>query len=100
MPAAELPRLREVAEAAIEREAPGDRRYDTPSQALLLHACPLPGPEEPGVAGWTMARVALIGGPAYSRRRGGSRCAHCRAARVGRLARMAAAGLVAPPAPD
>ena len=38
---------------------------DTPSQALLLHACPLPGPEEPGVAGWTMARVALIGGPAY-----------------------------------
>jgi signal transduction histidine kinase len=46
--------------------APVDRRYDARSQSLLLHACPMPGPE-PGVAGWTMTRVVLVGGPAFAR---------------------------------
>ncbi|MFC7478139.1 sensor histidine kinase [Dankookia sp. GCM10030260] len=64
VPAAELPRIREVAEAAAERGMPIDRRYDARSQALLLHACPLP---EPGLAGWTMTRVVLVGGPAFVR---------------------------------
>lgn len=62
VPAAELPRIREAAETAAERGMPVARRYDARSQALLLHACPLP---EPGLAGWAMARVVLVGGPAF-----------------------------------
>jgi signal transduction histidine kinase len=66
VPAAELPRIREVAEAALERRQTIQRRYDGQAQVLLLRACPLPGPE-PRVVAWVMERVTLLGGPAYIR---------------------------------
>ena len=66
LPAAELPRIRAVAEAAIDSGGVVSRRYDGRSEALLLRACPLAGPE-PELAGWVMQRVVLFGGPAYLR---------------------------------
>ncbi|TDG29310.1 sensor histidine kinase, partial [Paracraurococcus ruber] len=66
VPAAELPRIGEAAEAAILRGLPVGRRYDARTQALLLRACPLPGPSL-NLAAWVMDRVILFGGPAYVR---------------------------------
>jgi signal transduction histidine kinase len=43
---------------------PVDRRRDTQSQVLLLHACPLTGPI-PHLSAWTMARVITAGGRSY-----------------------------------
>jgi signal transduction histidine kinase len=64
VPSAELARIREAAETAARRGQPLDRRFESRAQALLLHACPLPGPD---LAAWTMTRVTLAGGPAYAR---------------------------------
>lgn len=64
VPSAELARIREAAEAAAQRGLRIDRRFETRTQAVLLHACPLPGPD---LAAWTMTRVTLAGGPAYAR---------------------------------
>lgn len=66
VPAAELPRIEEAAEAAILRGLPATRRYDARTQALVLRACPLPGPSL-NLAAWVMERVILSGGPAYRR---------------------------------
>ncbi|MDO9712201.1 sensor histidine kinase [Paracraurococcus lichenis] len=66
VPAAELSRIGETAEAAILRGVPVIRRYDARTQALLLRACPLPGTSL-NLAAWVMDRVILFGGPAYLR---------------------------------
>ncbi|WP_431268040.1 sensor histidine kinase [Dankookia sp. P2] len=66
VPAAELSRIDETAEAAILRGLPVTRHYDARSQTLLLRACPLPGPSL-NLAAWVMDRVILFGGPAYVR---------------------------------
>jgi signal transduction histidine kinase len=64
LPPAEEPQIREVAAAAALDAVPIDRRRDSRSQALLLHACPLPGPIQ-HLSAWTMTRVATAGGRAY-----------------------------------
>jgi signal transduction histidine kinase len=64
LPAAEEPQIREVAEAAALDGLPIDRRRDTQSQSLLLHACPLSGPI-PRLSAWTMTRVITTGGRSY-----------------------------------
>jgi signal transduction histidine kinase len=64
LPPAEEPQIREVAEAAALDAVQVDRRRDSRSQALLLRACPLPGPI-PHLSAWTMARVMTAGGGAY-----------------------------------
>ena len=52
MPAAELPAHRGGGASRCRRaEAPGDRRYEAPSQTLLVAACPLPGADAGLAAG-------------------------------------------------
>jgi signal transduction histidine kinase len=64
LPPAEEPQIRELADASALAGAPVDRRHDTQSQVLLLHACPLRGPI-PHLSAWTMARVVTAGGRSY-----------------------------------
>ncbi len=64
LPSAEEPQIRDVAEASALDGVPVDRRRDTQSQVLLLHACPLTGPI-PHLSAWTMARVVTAGGRSY-----------------------------------
>jgi signal transduction histidine kinase len=64
LPSAEEPQIREAADASALDGAPVDRRRDTRSQVLLLHACPLTGPI-PHLSAWTMARVISTGGRSY-----------------------------------
>jgi signal transduction histidine kinase len=64
LPPAEEPQIREVAEAAALDGLPIDRRRDTQSQSLLLHACTLPG-LIPHLSAWTMTRVITTGGRSY-----------------------------------
>jgi signal transduction histidine kinase len=64
LPAAERPRIGEVAEAAAEG-TPVARRNDSRSQTLFLYACPLPPGPMPDLVAWTMARVATAGSGAY-----------------------------------
>jgi signal transduction histidine kinase len=64
LPPAEEPQIREIADAASLDGLAIDRRRDSRSQSLLLHACPLPGPI-PHLAAWTMTRVVTAGGRSY-----------------------------------
>jgi signal transduction histidine kinase len=64
LPPAEEPQIREAAEATALDGVPVDRRRDGRLQALLLHACPLPG-LIPHLSAWTMTRVVTAGGRAY-----------------------------------
>jgi signal transduction histidine kinase len=64
LPSAEEPQIRDVADASALDGVPVDRRRDTQSQVLLLHACPLTGPI-PHLSAWTMARVITAGGRSY-----------------------------------
>src|SRR5262249_55014168 len=64
LPSAEEPQIREAADASALDGVPVDRRRDTRSQVLLLHACPLAGPI-PQLSAWTMARVISTGGRSY-----------------------------------
>lgn len=64
LPSAEEPQIRDAAEASALDGVPVDRRRDTRSQVLLLHACPLTGPI-PHLSAWTMARVVSAGGRSY-----------------------------------
>jgi len=64
LPSAEEPQIRDVADASALDGVPVDRRRDTRSQVLLLHACPLTGPI-PHLSAWTMARVMSAGGRSY-----------------------------------
>jgi signal transduction histidine kinase len=64
VPSAEEPQIRDAADVSALDGGPVDRRRDTQSQVLLLHACPLPGPI-PHLAAWTMARVISTGGRSY-----------------------------------
>jgi signal transduction histidine kinase len=64
LPSAEEPQIRDVAEATALNGVPADRRRDTRTQVLLLHACPLTGPI-PQLSAWTMARVVSAGGRSY-----------------------------------
>jgi signal transduction histidine kinase len=64
LPSAEEPQIRDVADASALDGVPVDRRRETRSQVLLLHACPLTGPI-PHLSAWTMARVISTGGRSY-----------------------------------
>ncbi len=48
----------------MTEEHPVSSRYPTPSQTLLLTACPLAGPI-PQLSAWTMTRVTTFAGRAY-----------------------------------
>jgi signal transduction histidine kinase len=65
LPVAELGSIREVNAAAASSDRPDTLRRTSRSQALVLHACPLPGPLE-AATGWTMTRVFTGEGAAYS----------------------------------
>jgi signal transduction histidine kinase len=64
LPSAEVPQIRDIAEASALDGVPLDRRRDTRTQVLLLHACPLTGPI-PHLSAWTMGRVVSAGGRSY-----------------------------------
>jgi signal transduction histidine kinase len=63
-PAAELPRIGDVNRDALAEGGPVLRRYEAPSQILLIAACPLSGPV-PGLTGWAMTRVFTFAGDSY-----------------------------------
>jgi signal transduction histidine kinase len=64
LPQAELPRIREINAIAVTEEHPVSNRYPTPSQTLVITACPLAGPI-PELSAWTMTRVTTFAGRAY-----------------------------------
>jgi signal transduction histidine kinase len=64
LPQAELPRIQEANQIALANDRPVINRYDSPSQTLLITACPLAGPM-PGLTGWAMTRVFTFVGHAY-----------------------------------
>jgi signal transduction histidine kinase len=64
LPQAELVRIREANEIAVTEEHPVSSRYPTPSQTLVVAACPLRGPV-PALSAWTMTRVTTFAGRAY-----------------------------------
>jgi signal transduction histidine kinase len=64
LPSAEEPQIRDIADTSALDGLPVDRRRETRSQVLLLHACPLAGPI-PHLSAWTMARVISTGGRSY-----------------------------------
>ncbi len=64
LPPAEELQIRDAADTSALDGVPVDRRRDTRSQVLLLHACPLTGPI-PHLSAWTMARVVSAGGRSY-----------------------------------
>jgi signal transduction histidine kinase len=64
LPPAEEAQIRAAAETAALDGAPLDRRHDGRLQALLLHACPLPGPISQ-LSAWAMTRIDTAGGRAY-----------------------------------
>ena len=74
LPAAEAERIRAANAGALAEERAVDVRQVGRLQALLLHACPLPGPID-GVTAWTMTRVFTGQGAGYTRLLGG--CASC-----------------------
>ena len=56
LPAAERAQIQAVNQQAARDEQPATRQAASRAQALLLHACPLPGPIG-GLTAWTMTRV-------------------------------------------
>ena len=64
LPQAELPRIRQINQAAVIEQRPASSRYQAPSQTLLVTACPLSGPI-PELTAWTMTRVITFAGRAY-----------------------------------
>ncbi|WNJ88662.1 HAMP domain-containing sensor histidine kinase [Bosea sp. 685] len=67
LPAAELATIGEVNAAAAAAGKPTTVERRGQSQILLLHACPLGGPTDATLTGWTMTRIAASVGPAYDR---------------------------------
>jgi signal transduction histidine kinase len=65
LPIAEANSIGEVNRAALRDRQPVSMRQTGPSQVLLVHACPLPGPL-PGATAWTMTRVFIGQGRAYN----------------------------------
>src|SRR5438105_9576789 len=65
LPAAELTTIGQVNAEALRSGRPAIARQSGRSQALLVHACPLPGALQ-GMTAWTMTRVFTAGGPAYN----------------------------------
>jgi signal transduction histidine kinase len=64
LPQAELSRIREINGVAVMEDHPVSNRYLTPSQTLVISACPLAGPI-PELSAWTMTRVTTFAGRAY-----------------------------------
>jgi signal transduction histidine kinase len=64
LPQAELPRIRQTNQQALNEDRLVESHYQSASQTLLLAACPLPGPI-PQLTAWTMTRVTTFAGPAY-----------------------------------
>ena len=65
LPTAELTTIGQVNAEALRSGRPAIARQAGRSQALLVHACPLPGSLQ-GMTAWTMTRVFTAGGPAYN----------------------------------
>jgi signal transduction histidine kinase len=61
LPSAERDQIQAVNLQAAQDEQPADRRVSSPSQTLLIHACPLSGPL-PRLTAWTMTRVQAAQG--------------------------------------
>ncbi len=66
VPAAEQDRIRAANEQAAREEQTTARRWGSPSETLLLQACPLGGPI-PDLTAWAMTRVRAA--PGYARLR-------------------------------
>jgi signal transduction histidine kinase len=64
LPQAELSRIVDINRIAANEERVSSTRYASPSQTLLLTACPLSGPI-PQLTAWTMTRVVTFAGRAY-----------------------------------
>lgn len=64
VPPAETPAIRQVNAEALRGERPITWHQTSPSQVLIVHACPLGGPL-PSLSAWTMTRVFTGQGPAY-----------------------------------
>lgn len=64
MPQAEASRIQAINAAAQAEDRQESRRYQAPTQVLLLAACPLRGPI-PQLTAWTMTRVVTFAGRAY-----------------------------------
>jgi len=64
MPQAELSRIQSINASAQTEDRQTSRRYQAPTQVLLLTACPLQGPI-PHLTAWTMTRVVTFAGRAY-----------------------------------
>ncbi|QEL25160.1 HAMP domain-containing histidine kinase [Bosea sp. F3-2] len=67
LPTAELPTIGEINAEAAAAGKPVTVERRGRSQILLLHACPLGGPADAALTGWTMTRIAAGVGPAYDR---------------------------------
>lgn len=65
LPPAESVRIRDMNRRAQTEDRLASGRYSTPSQTLLLTACPLPGPVAEATA-WAMTRVMTFEGRAYT----------------------------------
>jgi signal transduction histidine kinase len=65
LPQAELPRIRAINAVAETEEHPVSSRYPTPSQTLVITACPLLAGPIPELSAWTMTRVTTFAGRAY-----------------------------------
>jgi signal transduction histidine kinase len=64
LPQAELSRIQSVNRAALTQDRQVSARYESPTQILLLTACPLPGPIA-NLTGWAMTRVVTFAGRGY-----------------------------------
>lgn len=64
LPQAELSRIGDINRAVANEDRASSTRYASPSQTLLLTACPLSGPI-PHLTAWTMTRVVTFAGRAY-----------------------------------
>jgi signal transduction histidine kinase len=63
-PPAEKSRIGKVNSAAMDEDRSTVARFDSPSQTLLVAACPLPGPIA-GLTAWTMTRINSFAGASY-----------------------------------
>jgi signal transduction histidine kinase len=68
LPPAELATIRKANDEARAADASVEKTQPGRSQALIVHACPLPG-VLPELTAWTMTRVYTWIGPAYDRLR-------------------------------
>ena len=61
LPQAEEPNIRNAAESSVAERRRFDWKRDSPSQVLLISACPIAGAAA-NTAAWTMTRVVTVGG--------------------------------------